>query len=118
KCLAAANPQVTLMLISQNAQTCDGFGNVGGGMQKNIDIDDRFGSESWNGGAAHVFDRGCGRAGGLLEGRAQGVALVRPGRVVVLDDDRIAHSNCLRNSASCCCISVRSARRRETSSSR
>jgi hypothetical protein len=37
----------------------DGFGEIGGRCQDDVEIDDMFGGKPWNGGTADVFDGYC-----------------------------------------------------------
>src|SRR5579863_6971643 len=114
---AARHAQIALMSISQSGQGVDHCGEVIGGSQQQIDVDDGFGGESGNGGAADVVDGSGERAEGGGDAAAENCETLRPLRVVVFDNDGCCHSNCLRKAASCCWTSESSARRRETSAS-
>src|SRR6201987_2881029 len=68
--------------------------------------------------ATDAFYGDCQCAQGWSNSRAQQFKLFWPTRVVVFNDDGRGHSNCLRNSASCCWTSVSSRRRLAPSASR
>jgi hypothetical protein len=88
---ALGDTEVALVDVAELGEALDGGGEVGGGAEEDVEVDDRFGGEVGDGGAAYVLDCGGDGAENLGDGATDGLELGGPFGVVVDDDYRGVH---------------------------
>jgi hypothetical protein len=87
--LAVGNPKVAFVVVAEWLQPPDDVGEIAAVGDDDVEVDDRLGRETGDGGAADMFDGDREGAEGGGQPVAESLEGGGPARVVVDDDNRV-----------------------------